>query len=139
MARLIDSNVFIALERRGLRLAALEALVAEEIFAIAAITASELLTGVMKASAGARRETRAAFVEAVIAWVPIVPFDLEVARTHARIGAQLATSGQSIGSHDLMIAATAITYGYGVLTDNLREFQRIPDLTVSRPDWPLLD
>ncbi|RIK37755.1 MAG: hypothetical protein DCC58_17550 [Chloroflexi bacterium] len=58
MALLIDSNIFIALERRGLQLAALEVLVPVESLAISAITASELLTGVLRAPLGARRDAR---------------------------------------------------------------------------------
>lgn len=138
MALLIDSNIFIALERRGLRIAALEVLVPAESLAISAITVSELLTGVLRAPLGARRDARAVFVESIITRIPIVPFNLEAARTHARIGADLATAGRSIGAHDLMIAAIAMTHGYAVFTDNLREFQRVSDLSIQRPNWSLL-
>lgn len=53
-----------------------------------------------------------------------------------RVWARLATSGQIIGVHDLLIAATALANGYDVLTDNVREFQRVSDLTVRRHAWP---
>jgi predicted nucleic acid-binding protein len=58
-----------------------------------------------------------------------------VAEMHARIWAELAASGQRIGAHDFMIAATALVYQYTLLTDNVREFSRIPGLEVRQPAW----
>ena len=110
--------------------------VTDEPAALAAITASELLTGVYRADSTRRRLERETFVEASLERLPVLPFDLGVARVHARLWAQLATSGQLIGAHDLIIAATAIANSYSVLTDNIREFQqRVPELVVVQPDW----
>jgi len=39
-------------------------------------------------------------------------------------------------SCDLLIAATALAHGYDVLTENVREFGRVPLLGVRRPTWP---
>lgn len=135
MALLIDSSVFIALERRGHSLQALARAIPDEPIALSSITASELLTGVHRADSPERRSRREAFVEAILLTIPIVPFDLRVARTHARLLAEVTSTGQSIGTHDLIIAATAIANGFGVLTDNLRHFERIPGLFVQRPRW----
>ncbi len=55
MARLIDSSVFIDLERRGGTIGDLDAILLGEPFALASITASELLVGVHRADAGRRR------------------------------------------------------------------------------------
>jgi predicted nucleic acid-binding protein len=38
--------------------------------------------------------------------------------------------------HDLLIAATVVAHGYAVLTENVREFGRIPGLVVRQPAWP---
>ena len=65
----------------------------------------------------------------------VVPFDLEAARIHARLAADLMAAGQAIGPNDLLIAATALAHGHAVLTHNLRHFERVPGLVVSRPDW----
>lgn len=136
MALLIDSSVFIALERRARPVAALGVVAgSEEPVALAAITASELLTGCYRADTADRRVRRLTFVEAVLETVPVVPFDVRVARTHAQIWAQLMATGRSIGAHDLQIAATALAYGYSVLTDNAREFRRVPALEVRQPAW----
>ena len=44
-------------------------------------------------------------------------------------------AGQTTGAHDLLIAATALAHGYGVMTDNIRDFERVPGLEVRQPDW----
>ncbi len=41
-----------------------------------------------------------------------------------------------IALHDLIIAATALANGYGVLTENVRDFIRVPGLEVRQPTWP---
>ena len=135
MARLIDSSALITLERQGLSIEAINRLVPYEAGAIASITASELLVGVHRASTVERQRMREAFVEEVLAHLPVLPFDLPVARTHAWISADLAAAGQTIGVNDLLIAATALTHGHSVLTENLRDFERVPGLVVHRPDW----
>ena len=62
-------------------------------------------------------------------------FDLRVALIHAQLWVELASAGQLIGAHDLMIAATAVAHGYAVLTDNLRDFNRVPGLEIRQPGW----
>ena len=135
MALLIDSSIFIALERQGQRLGALARIVPDEPLALASITASELLVGVYRADSSARRLRREAFVEAVLEAIPVLPFDLRIARGHAHLSARLATAVHPVGTHDLLIAATALAHGYAVLTQNLRDFRRVPGLLVREPSW----
>lgn len=130
MAALIDSSVFIAAEHGALDLDAILASHAETGMALAVISASELLHGVRRLRAS-RRKTRAeAFVEGILSQVPVAPFDLLCARAHARIGADLARRGITLGAHDLLIAATAISRGLSVVTRDRRGFGRVPDLAV---------
>jgi predicted nucleic acid-binding protein len=135
MAVLIDSSVFVALERRGQTLSALAKVVPDEALALASITASELLVGVHRADSPRRRVTRGTFVEAILETIPVLPFELRIARVHAALFAQLAAAGRPVGAHDLLIGATALAHGSAVLTDNLRDFQRIPGLSVLQPVW----
>lgn len=107
----------------------------DESFALASITASALLFGVYRADSKSRRFQRETFVNGILEQIPVIPFDLGVARTHAQIWAALAAEGQIIGAHDLIIAATALAHGYSVLTYNLRDFQRVPGLNLSPPSW----
>ena len=135
MALIVDSSVFIGIERQGRSPDALTSIDPDELVAVAAITASELLAGVYRADSLERRLRREAFVGAVLELIPVVPFDLRVARTYAQLWAQRAAEGNQIGTHDLLIVATAIAYGYAVLTDNVRDFDRVPGLDVKQPAW----
>src|SRR4051794_3910686 len=125
MGLIIDSSIFVELERRRVQPAVTLANSYEEPTAVAAITASELLVGVHRADSIERRMRREAFVESVSHSMTVIPFDLAVARMHAQIWAQLAVKGTPIGERDLQIAATAITLGHAVLTFNTREFLRV--------------
>jgi tRNA(fMet)-specific endonuclease VapC len=124
---LLDTTVFIDLERAVRSLPAATAMAEvgrrlegqlglDEEVGIAAITASELL--------------HEAFVEAVLAAFPPLPFELLAARAHARIWAQLAASGQDVGAHDRIVAATAISAGWRIGTANRRHFDQIVGLDV---------
>ena len=86
MGFLIDSSVIIAAERGRLAREDLTARLGDETVALAAITASELLHGVHRAESSARRKRRAEFVEGLLASIPVLPFDLGVARAHAAVG-----------------------------------------------------
>jgi tRNA(fMet)-specific endonuclease VapC len=137
---LLDTTVFIDLERAVRRLPAGNAMAevsarleeqlgADEDVGIAAITASELLHGVHRATPE-HRARREAFVEAVLDAFPPLPFGLLAARAHARIWAELAAGGQDVGAHDRLVAATAIAAGWRIGTANLRHFDRIAGLDV---------
>jgi tRNA(fMet)-specific endonuclease VapC len=63
----------------------------------------------------------------------ILPFDQEAADEAARIHASLSASGQVIGVNDAMIAGHAIATGCVMVTNNVREFERVQALTVE--DW----
>jgi tRNA(fMet)-specific endonuclease VapC len=137
----LDTTVFIELERAMRDLPAartmtevakrLESRLGEnEEVGIAAITASELLHGVHRASEE-HRGRRAAFVEAALAAFPTLPFGLLEARVHARLWAGLAASGADVGAHDRLVAATAMAAGWRVGTANIRHFDRIPGLDMT--------
>ena len=100
---------------------------------ISAITVSELLVGVHRADSDARRARRSAFVEAILAQLPVLDFTAETARVHAGLFAILSQQGRMIGAHDLIIAATALGHGCAVLTTNAAEFARVPGLDVLTP------
>ena len=129
MATLIDSSVLFAVERGDLGLDELSRYVEEDV-AVAAVTASELLHGVYRARTAAQRHRRQAFVEGLLAEVPVIAFDLTVARVHASLWAELAQRGITVGERDLMIGATAIARNYAVATRDERSFSKIPGLSV---------
>jgi len=60
----------------------------------------------------------------------VLDFTTETARIHAELFAELARNGRMMGARDLMIAATACQHDLSIITDNVDEFSRIPDLRV---------
>ena len=62
-----------------------------------------------------------------------LPFDDAAAEVVGSLRAQLAQSGTPIGPYDLQIAAIALANGCTVVTHNVREFGRVPDLVIE--DW----
>ena len=132
MGALIDSSVLIAAERGGLDLDSILQDYEDIDFALAAVTASELLHGVHRADTAARRTRREAFVESLLSRLPVLAFDLIAARAHARLWAGLAGKGIVVGTHDLLIAATAIARGLDVVTRDERSFSRIEGLSLIR-------
>jgi tRNA(fMet)-specific endonuclease VapC len=128
VALLIDTSVLVALERAQSPESLQE--MGDEPSFLSAISASELLHGVERAVDEARRARRQAFVERVLDTLPVLPFDLDAARVHARIWARLLGRGEVIGSHDLIIAATALSRDLRVLTRNTREFSRVDGLSL---------
>jgi tRNA(fMet)-specific endonuclease VapC len=132
VATLIDSSVLIAAERGVLDLPALLAGYLQEEFLLSAITASELLHGLHRAARSEQRERRAAFIEKLLADFPVLPFDLALARVHARLGAHLASRGVIVGAHDLQIAATALALDASLATRDERSFPKIRGLKLLR-------
>lgn len=86
-----------------------------------------------RADTEARRLKRHAFVEKAIELFPVFPFDLSVARIYGRIWATLAKEGQAVGAHDLIIAATAISLDYTVVTANRKDFEKVEGLRLEVP------
>jgi predicted nucleic acid-binding protein len=127
---IVDTNVFIAIERRGDQVDLSPWGPSEDVF-MSVVTVSELLMGVYRADNESRRESRSAFVESIIESVSVLDFTTDIARTHSQLHARLAEQGQLIGAHDLIIAATALRHQLTLVTDNVREFRRVPDLKVA--------
>jgi tRNA(fMet)-specific endonuclease VapC len=130
MGSLIDSSVLIEAERGRLDLPRLAAQNPQETFSISAITASELLHGVYRAVRTAQRARRMAFVEGLLAAMPVLPFDLAVARIHAELWAEMRKRGGIIGQMDSMIGATALAWDLTVVTCDRRSFAKVPGLRV---------
>ena len=96
---------------------------------MSAVTASELLVGVERANTAERRAQRGAFVENLLASIPVLEFSMPVARTHARMIAALSKSATA-GAHDALIAATAVHHGFALLTRNVADFSLFAGLKV---------
>ena len=102
----------------------------DEQWFISTVTVSELLQGVLRTSSSIHRAARLAFAEDKIRQFEVLDFDLAAARTHARLWAELARRGGTVGERDLLIAATAVSRDYAVATRDLKSFPRVPGLRV---------
>ena len=127
---LLDTNTCIAIIKRHKETAEqfLSKQVAE--VAISTITTFELWTGVQK-SARAEQEKRR--VDGLLRLIRVLDFDHAAAREAARVRADLESQGQKIGPFDTLIAGHALTTTLTLVTNNIREFRRIPGLMIE--DW----
>ena len=94
---------------------------------ISAITLAELRYGVAKSSDPPQNTVALAHFCAPL---EIFPFEHEVASIYGDIRAALERAGTPIGPLDTLIAAHALALGAAVVTNNEREFRRVPGLRV---------
>ena len=127
MGYLIDTSLFVCWERRKTAPELPKHALETEVF-LSAMTLSELLHGVHRADTAQRRQTRQLRVDQVARTFSVLAFDKDVAITHAALWADMVKNGELIGSHDLIIAATAIHHGHVVVSQNERDFGRVPGL-----------
>ena len=97
---------------------------------LSVVTIVELTHGVQRAGTEERRQRRQAFVDELIRDVPVHPVTIETARLAGRIEGDQAAQGVTIAFEDLLIAATALQLGFGVVTGNVRHFEVVPGLKV---------
>lgn len=95
--------------------------------AISSITLLELDAGGRK---GSRVEENLAKVERFASSLTVLPFTAATARVAGKLKQDLRSAGTPIGDMDLLIAAHGLSLGAIVVTNNLREFARVPDLRV---------
>ena len=130
MGTLVDTSVLIAAQRAEIELAPLFSGDGGQRIATASICASELLYGPYRMTNAVGRARAERRIEDMLARLSIVAFDLEIARLHAHLGADLAAKGTPVGAHDLIIAATALSLDYRVATRDRRSFPKIRGLDV---------
>lgn len=97
---------------------------------ISVVTLAELEYGISKSSRPARnREALAQFITPL----EVLPFDRQATAVYGRLRATLEKKGQPIGSMDLLIAAHALSLGVRLITHNVKEFGKVPGLSIE--DW----
>lgn len=95
---------------------------------ISAIVVHELFYGAFKSR---RREHNVSLVDAL--QFEVLAFDTQDAREAGAIRAALAALGKPIGPYDILIAGQARARKLTLITHNVDEFSRVPDLSVE--DW----
>ncbi|MEN9374184.1 MAG: putative nucleic acid-binding proteincontains domain [Pseudomonadota bacterium] len=96
--------------------------------AISSITLAELLHGAEKSNAPARS---LAAVEDFCSRLEVLPYGAKAAQHYGNIRSTLEKCGKTIGINDLHIAAHARSEGLILVTNNLREFERVEALRVA--------
>ena len=131
MKVMLDTNICIYIIKRQ-PAAVLEHFLEHQVgdIGISSITLSELQYGVAKST---QREKNAKALAEFIIPLEIVPFDEAAALAYGDIRSSLEKAGTPIGSMDMLIAAHAVSLGIPLVTNNTREFARIP--TLDSIDW----
>ena len=129
---LLDTNIVIyVIKRRPLSALALFNENAGHM-AISSITRAELMHGAEKSNAPTRS---LAAVEDFCSRLEVLPYGPKAAMHYGNIRAQLESLGQTIGVNDLYIAAHARSEGLMLVSNNLREFERVEALQVA--NWAI--
>jgi len=131
MKYLLDTNICIALIRYK-PAALLQQLISHQPgdVGISSITLAELVLGAEKS---AQLERNMSALQQFLLPLELADFDQRAALAYGKIRAELERGGQIIGSMDMLIAAHAISLDAILVTNNIREFQRVNGLTLE--DW----
>ena len=97
---------------------------------ISSITLSELRFGVAKST---HREKNSKALDEFIIPLEVLSYDEAAAHAYGDIRATLEKADTPIGSMDMLIAAHAVSLGIPLVTNNTREFLRVPSITLI--DW----
>ena len=132
MAIILDADVIIRGEKGAFDFNGWVASRPNDQFEIAAVTVAELWHGVERA-VGAHKVKRQQYLQPLLGSLPIIPYTEQTAYEHARIWAELESSGKMIGFYDVIVAATALERGSEVATFNKRHFALIKGLRIVEP------
>jgi len=124
---LLDTNIISSLwkEPQGKVYQQLQT-VGEDKICTSIIVAAELRFGAAKRQSKPLQD----WVEAVLSRITVLALEEGIDRDYAAIRAELTRSGQLIGGNDLLIVAHARKLNLTLVTHNVNEFQRVPNLRV---------
>lgn len=130
---LLDTNTISALARQPQGSVAMRIReLGEDTICTSIIVACELRFGLLKRGSPRLSER----VEAILDVLSVLPLEPPGDVDYAAIRHALETAGTPVGPNDLLIAAQARSLGLTVVTDNIREFSRVPGLSVESWDTP---
>ncbi len=131
MQYLLDTNICIAIIRKKSPLAT-QRLTQHTVtdIAVSTVTVAELQFGVHKRSDPAKNQQA---LEQFLIPFQFLDFDYDAAQAYGPIRAFLEAQGTPIGSFDTLLAAQALAHNLTMVTNNVREFARVPSLRIE--DW----
>ena len=124
---LLDTNAYIHLRQGRPAISARMNEVEADQVALSVITYGELAFGAHRSPQRDRALRQLQDTTSMFAILPLPPGAAEI---YGRIRAQLAEQGRMIGANDLWIAAHAMAGDYTLVSDNMREFERVEGLRV---------
>ena len=134
MGLILDSSVLVAAERQGQNarhmLSSVARKIAETEIGISVVTLIELAHGAARADTPERKAKRQKFLEELQTAVPIYLVTVALALRAGTIDGESQARGVRVALPDLLIGVTALELGYSVGTANVRDFERIPGLSV---------
>jgi predicted nucleic acid-binding protein len=134
MGLILDSSLVIAAERRGDTVEQLVARImgatGDQDAALSAIGVTELVHGIFRAQTPEIRRRREIFINELLTDLTVYPYTKETALLAGKIDGDQQSRGVVIPFGDLLIGATALVLGFQVATSNMRDFRRIPGLSV---------
>jgi tRNA(fMet)-specific endonuclease VapC len=107
--------------------------------AISVITYGELM--IYGAEKSEQREAAMRRLEELASLLRVLPLPVDASRTYGALRAELEGGGRVIGNNDLWIAAHAKAANMVLVTNNEREFQRVPGLEIenwAKSEGPIL-
>lgn len=130
MIYLLDTNAVIAVMKENQNVIAHIRQIGKSNLRICAPVEAELWFGVKKSEQQSKNRFR---LQTFLEWIPSLPFESDAASHFGEIRADLTKKGTPIGLFDMQIAAIALTNDLTVVTNNTREFERVPNLKLE--DW----
>ncbi|MFZ2855774.1 MAG: type II toxin-antitoxin system VapC family toxin [Rhodocyclaceae bacterium] len=128
IAYLLDTNICIYIaKRRPAGVAAKFARMAPGSVGMSMVTYGELRYGAEKS---ARRDESLAVLVRLAELIPVLAPEAAAGERYGIVRTELERSGKPIGNNDLWIAAHALALGVVLVTNNSREFERVPGLKV---------
>lgn len=94
---------------------------------ISTVTVGELIYGAERSS---QPERNMADIEGLIARLGVLEFDASAAYHFGQLRAELYSKGQPIGPYDMMLAGQARSRGLILVSNNVKEFERVPGLRI---------
>lgn len=96
--------------------------------AISVVSAGELRYGLAKIAPSKRATELAQHLSALLTAITVLPLPANAAQHYGKTRVQLDAAGTPIGNNDLWIAAHALAQNMTLVTNNTREFERVPGL-----------
>jgi len=127
MSWLLDTNVLIAITKASPAVRRRLEQHADHEILLSSVVLAEIEYGIAKS---AKQAYNRQVFEEITKTFTVVTFNPQAARHYGALRAYLEKKGMPIGSNDALIAADALAQNAILVTDNIREFSRVPGLRV---------